>query len=465
MEQEQSSKRMPLLRLWVEFRSIMNLRDGVDVEGTIQGIESDVEFRGHGAWILLLSALIASIGLSTGSTAVIIGAMLISPLMGPILGIGLAAARNDFDLLKRALKNFGVAVIIAVVISVVYFIIVPVPEINPELADRKSATMLAIAIALFGGAAGIIAGSRPLKSNVVPGVAIATALMPPLCTVGYGIATWQWDFILGAAYLFYINSVFIALPTYLYIRYMQFPMVQFVDAARERKMKRNIALFIVVTMVPSVIIFAQVLQNSLFERDASLFVASIEEELEAGGTMLIESKVDADAEPKRIQLALMGEPVSEDLRQSWKVRALDFDLDGVEIDIREPRDYSAAIADLKANSSLSALDFSREYMAGELSRKSKEADSLRTELLRIKSMEGSTGLSKQVFALFPDAVDAGFTRVISENTSGNVDTLATLLVRWNPETTQQEIRSNEERLRGWLTVALKGETVRVVTVP
>jgi uncharacterized hydrophobic protein (TIGR00271 family) len=141
---------------------------------------------------LLLAALIASIGLSIGSTAVIIGAMLISPLMGPILGIGFAAATNNFELLTKALKNFGMAVLISIIISTIYFLILPVPHVNNELLDRKTASILAIAIAFFGGAAGIIAGSRTYKSNVVPGVTIATALMPPLCTVGYGLAACSW---------------------------------------------------------------------------------------------------------------------------------------------------------------------------------------------------------------------------------------------------------------------------------
>ncbi len=219
--------------LWRFLKEVFSLTEGIDREATAEGIRADVNFKGHGAWILIAAILTASIGLSVGNIPIIIGAMLISPLMGPILGIGLAAGTYDFPLLKKSLTNLGIMMVIGIAISALYFLVIPIPEINVELRDRTQATLLAIGVAFVGGAAGIIAGSRSQKSNVVPGVAIATALMPPLCTVGFGLATLRWEFFFGALYLFFINSVFIALPTFLYIRYLKFPMKQVLDAAKQ----------------------------------------------------------------------------------------------------------------------------------------------------------------------------------------------------------------------------------------
>lgn len=230
-----------------------------------------------------------------GNIPIIIGAMLISPLMGPILGIGLAAGTNDFQLLKKSMTNLGIMIVIGIVISALYFLVIPIPEINVELRDRTQATLLAIGVAFVGGAAGIIAGSRRQKSNVVPGVAIATALMPPLCTVGFGLATLRWEFFFGALYLFFINSVFIALPTFLYIRYLKFPMKQVMDAAKERRIRWQIGIFLLITMVPSAFIFVNVLQTNFFERDTKQFILAIEQSLEDRNTTLIDYKIDTTA--------------------------------------------------------------------------------------------------------------------------------------------------------------------------
>ena len=258
-EQQKASVKMNMGTFWESLisylKSVLSLRAGVQQETTMEGIVADVEFRGHAAWILVCSTLIASIGLGENSIAVIIGAMLISPLMGPILGVGLAAGTNDFDLLKRALTNLGLAVFIVLFISTLYFVLNPVVSVTPELESRRTAVLTAIAIAFLGGAAGIIAGSRSHKSNVVPGVAIATALMPPLCTAGYGLASLQLDYFFGAIYLFFINSVFIAVPTYMYIKYMRFPVKQFIDPQKEKKIKRYILLFILITVIPSGVFF------------------------------------------------------------------------------------------------------------------------------------------------------------------------------------------------------------------
>ncbi len=201
------SRRFSLL--WMELyrfaSALLSIREETDYEKTREGIVKDVSFRGHTVYILICSIFIASIGLNLNSPAVIIGAMLIAPLMGPILGTGLALGTNDDELLIKSLKNFGVMVSISLITSTVYFILTPLVEYQPELLARTKPTTLDIFVAIFGGIAGIVAGSRKEKNNVIPGVAIATALMPPLCTAGFGLATGNWPFFFGAFYLFLLN--------------------------------------------------------------------------------------------------------------------------------------------------------------------------------------------------------------------------------------------------------------------
>jgi uncharacterized hydrophobic protein (TIGR00271 family) len=198
---------------WIALKRLYNhifgFEEGTDILSTIEGIKRDIVFRGHTAWILIFSILIASIGLNVNSTAVIIGAMLISPLMGPILGVGLSIGIFDFNTFVKSLKNFGIAILISLITSTLYFIITPLDIEQSEILARTKPTLLDVLVALFGGFAGIIAGSRKEKSNVIPGVAIATALMPPLCTAGYGLANLKFDYFLGAFYLF-LSTLFLS---------------------------------------------------------------------------------------------------------------------------------------------------------------------------------------------------------------------------------------------------------------
>ena len=216
-----------------DFRS-----DKEDDFNTLEMVRADVDFRGTKLWVLICAIFVASLGLNTNSTAVIIGAMLISPLMGPIIGFGTALGIYDFELLKRSLRNLGLTTLFSVLTATIYFILTPITDSGSELLGRTQPNIYDVLIAFFGGAAGMIAASTKSKGQVLPGVAIATALMPPLCTAGYGIATWQWHFFFGAFYLFLINSVFIALATYLMVRLLRFPKKVFLDKERGRKVHR-----------------------------------------------------------------------------------------------------------------------------------------------------------------------------------------------------------------------------------
>jgi uncharacterized hydrophobic protein (TIGR00271 family) len=256
------------------FHDILSLRANADFEKTKSTISEGISLRGYNLWILLCSAMLASIGLDTNSVAVIIGAMLISPLMSPILGVGLSIAILDKKLLSRSLRNLLLAIVISLGASIFYFFLSPLGEPNAELQARTYPTLLDILIALFGGIAGIISISRHDQTNAIPGVAIATALMPPLCTAGFGIATGHWNFFLGAFYLFFINAVFISLATYLIIRYLHFPKRSFASNTEAIKYERWFTFITIVVVAPSIYFLYTVYQKELIKKDIVKFVLS-----------------------------------------------------------------------------------------------------------------------------------------------------------------------------------------------
>jgi uncharacterized hydrophobic protein (TIGR00271 family) len=291
------------------FNDVLGIKEGVDIEATIAGIKRDISFKGAPAWILMFSIFIASIGLNVNSIAVIIGAMLISPLMGPILGIGLAIGTNDLDTLFKSIKNFVIAVLISVIASTVYFLITPLNIEQTEILARTKPTILDVFVAIFGGFAGIVAGSRKEKSNVVPGVAIATALMPPLCTAGYGLATLNIEYFLGAFYLFFINSVFISISTFLVVKYLKFPLVTYIEEVRLKKYKRYAAVLLILTVIPSAVIFFNVIQETRFTIAAEKF---INERTKFKGSELISSRIEYSDTLSTIHLFYVGEPIDEE---------------------------------------------------------------------------------------------------------------------------------------------------------
>ena len=239
-------------------KGIIRLDEGVDKLATIQEIKDKKSLAGANAWMLMCSIMIASVGLDLNSPAVIIGGMLISPLMSPILGIGLAIGINDKETLKQSLWHFSTAIVIAIVTSTLYFLLSPFGQITDEIAARLEPTFLDVIIALFGGVAGIVSVARKDLSTTLPGVAIATALMPPLCVTGFGIANWDWSITSHSFYLFFLNTVFVALATYLIIRFLDFPHRDYVDVKERKKARMYLLLFTILVIIPSFIIFSRV---------------------------------------------------------------------------------------------------------------------------------------------------------------------------------------------------------------
>lgn len=257
-----------------EIGAIANISDHIDTDAATHSIRGNVSFRGPNVWILAFSIIIASVGLNVNSTAVIIGAMLISPLMGPIIGIGLGLGINDTSLIKKGLKNLIIMVAISLLASFLYFLATPLKLANPtELLARTNPTIYDVMIALFGGAAGILEISRKEKGTVLSGVAIATALMPPLCTAGYGLASGHMNYFLGAIMLFIINGVFIAIATYVMSKILGFPEYEFQDARLAKRTRSFVTVMVILVAVPSVLSAVRMIKSNTFSQKAAAFVA------------------------------------------------------------------------------------------------------------------------------------------------------------------------------------------------
>ena len=296
------------------FRYYANIYDHIDTEDAAQRIKSGIWFRGPNVWILAFSIVIASAGLNVNSTAVIIGAMLISPLMGPIIGLGLALGTNDVDLLKLAAKNLLVMVVISLIASTLFFLLSPLELINPtELQARTRPTIYDVLIALFGGLAGILENSRKERGTVIAGVAIATALMPPLCTAGYGLSCLHFKFFFGAMYLFIINTVFITLATYVMVKYLRFKTVSGLDPAVAKKRRNTISALIAIVVIPSIISAIGMIQDNNFERNVEAFV---QENRLVSRSYIYDYRIYND-HGRKVEFSLTGEPMSYDAQTAF----------------------------------------------------------------------------------------------------------------------------------------------------
>jgi uncharacterized hydrophobic protein (TIGR00271 family) len=455
--------RTSMLRLYVSARDflvrIMNIADDTNIEGTVTAIKRDMVFRGHNVWILICSIVVASVGLNVNSTAVIIGAMLISPLMGPILALGLAVGTNDWDLLKRAWKNFGVMVVVSLITSTLYFFITPLSDAQSELLARTRPTFLDAMIASFGGLAGIIGLSRKNNySTVVPGVAIATALMPPLCTAGYGLATLQIEYFIGAFYLFLINSIFISGATLVIVRYLNFPLVSFINTKTEKRVRFYMALSVIVVLLPSGWIFYDVVRETVFIRNANRFVA---ENIVFEGTEILNKKLSYNDSVPRIDLYMMGEPITEEAQMQLKRVMPTYGLKDVSFRIHQPKDYSGDLAG----------KLSQEVRVGVLediydrnARMMEQKDATIRRLAEIVQRDSIPfeNLHKEVRIQYPDLKRMAYARTIEMGRDGEVDSIPTFLVRWEGGLSTED-RSRQERvMKEWLKIRLELDTLRVV---
>ena len=323
MENNQTEKSVFVFKSFIE-EYLDVRRDKADESEAVKSIREGVEMKGATIWILIAAILLASLGLNVNSTAVIIGAMLISPLMGPIMGVGLAIGLGDFDLMKRSFKSYLIVTLFSVVTATLFFLISPsVSEGQSELLARTSPTIYDVFIALFGGAAGFIALSTTKKGSVIPGVAIATALMPPLCTAGFGLATGNLIYFLGAFYLYFINSVFICVATYLGTRFMRFSRLKYVDKEREKKVRKYIVWVVVLTMIPAVFLTYGILNDTIYEGSVNRFV---NEQLSFDNAQVVDKKVEKRDGTKELRVVLVGKEVADSTIIMAQRRMADYNL-------------------------------------------------------------------------------------------------------------------------------------------
>jgi len=386
---------------WRWLRRLLDFReDKAGDVATIESLKGDVEFRGTKLWILICAILVASIGLNVNSTAVIIGAMLISPLMGPIIGFGLGFGIADLDLVRKSLRNLALTTLFSILTATIYFLLTPLDQPGSELLGRTEPSLYDVLIAFFGGAAGLIAGSSKSKGQVLPGVAIATALMPPLCTAGFGLATGNWAFFFGAIYLYIINSVFIAFATFVMVRIMRFPMKAVASGDMRKRSYRWISVIAVCTLIPSIYLSIRLVRDSYQEQRAKQFVA--DHFAPPAHQVIRQSFVRADGDKRAyIDVVLIGKPLSAQTIDSIATLLPSYGLSNFDLQVHQgidneaPTDYEqlggVLLRDLYERSERTA------------SEQRAEIDSLRRTLLRYDYYKSLThDVSDEARAVFTD---------------------------------------------------------------
>jgi len=440
-------------------RSQFDLHQDKERESTtINDIKKGVEFKGANLWILIFAIFIASIGLNVNSTAVIIGAMLISPLMGPIIGIGLGAGINDLELIKKALRNLGVAVAASVLTSCLYFLITPLHEAQSELLARTTPTLWDVLIAFFGGLAGIVAGSRKEKSNAIPGVAIATALMPPLCTAGYGLANGNWYYFVGAFYLFFINSVFISVATFLIVRALKYPKRKFEDAATEKRVKSYIFIFVLVTIIPSIYLAYNVVRRTLFEQNARNFIAT---EFVFNQTQVINQRYALQDDEALIDVTLYGKILAEEEIDMLKKKLLNYSLEDVNLIVRqgyqEDKSEETKLEFEKMGESLKVDILDKLYAKSEEAIKSKQdrIAFLEKQLLTLQSkIYPIDEISQELKIQYENLQNLSLGNMMNQKS----DTITYAVISFKNKVNRKDI----EKIEQWLKLRTKADTLVVV---
>ncbi len=392
-------------RLWRNIRMRFNLKNDCEMQEEVAAsITKSVEFRGTNLWVLICATVIASLGLNVNSTAVIIGAMLVSPLMGPILGIGLALGVNDFELLKKSLRNFMWMFVTATVTSTVFFLLSPYSNAQSELLARTSPTTYDVLIAFVGGFAGMLAQTRKDgMGTVISGVAIATALMPPLCTVGFGIANGEIRYILGALYLFLINTVFIALASYILVVSLKYEKKAELNKETSKRMNGYMLLFAVAIIVPSVIMTFNIMRKTQFEANVDRYVSSV---FRFNKTMLVDYDVRYRTrhEKSRVEVRLVGEPLSQNVIDNAVAQMTVYGLTDTELHVQQADMNDPALDISRLQKSYSEIIEEKNRTIDELERRLSTvrtvdtiaASDIARELRHVADNVGSVSLSKQI---------------------------------------------------------------------
>lgn len=408
-------------------------------------IEKGVVVRGTNVWILIFAILVASVGLNMNSTAVIIGAMLISPLMGPINGIGYSVATYNFPLFRKSVKNFGYSTLAALVTSTVYFSLTPISTEHSEILARTSPTIYDVLIALFGGLAGIVAISSKNKGNVIPGVAIATALMPPLCTAGFGLATGNWSYFFGALYLFTINSVFIALSAMIVSQLLKLPKQKHLLSKEIKNKNIAIGVAIAITIIPSVYLGYTLVQKEKFKLKAESFVDKVSI---WDGNFLLDNKIDS--ENQVIDLIYGGNEFDNKSEKKLREKAIDLGMLEVKINVRQGLKIKDYEAEVSGNSKYRKLTAEMDRLKTELNKNRIEKDSL----LTIPTTGNS--LLNEIKALFPSIESCSYSVTNKYSINSENPEVIALVFFGSREVIEEEDRL---RIRKWLVNRLQTESL------
>ena len=444
------------LRSALQFiRLLLSFHKDTDYEATLEAVKADIPFRGATAWVLICSIFLASIGLNANSTAVVIGAMLIAPLMGPVLGVGVSLALNDVETLRRSMVNFLVMVLLSVATATLFFAVFPLREESSELLARVSPDIRDVLIAFFGGLALIIARTKKgTIASVIFGVAIATALMPPLCTVGYGLAQANIGYALGALYLFTINAIFIALAAYLVVKLLRFPMTQYANAKRRKRTSRMATLLAILMMIPAGFTFFEVLQKSQFETAAASFLEQELKGLPHSDYLNQTARVEYGKDSSKVVINTFGmEPLAPEVVTLLQNRLRTYDaLMQTELIINQQERQSDLV------NSQRYLKELRKRDSLDLIQKEKQIARLEKE---IQTLSGNpfqkisfAEITKEMQVISPQVARVSYAQTYRSNFD-SIDTLIVFGVEWKSALDSIAIANETSRLKNWLTVKME----------
>lgn len=451
-------------------KELLDIRPNTDQEATKEAIIADIPFKGHTSWILICSIFIASVGLNANSTAVVIGAMLISPLMGPILGLGMSLAINDIDTLRRSLKNFAVMVVLSVLTAFLFFYFFPLKDESSELLSRTAFDIRDVLIAFFGGLALVIARAKKgTIASVIFGVAIATALMPPLCTVGFGLAIGNWDYAGGAMYLFTINSIFIALATFLVIKILRFPMVRYANSQRRRLIGRFASILAILVMIPASMTFWDALQESLFKRQANDFIAETISDYEfVGEGRYLEDFTDIEYNEGKtpiIEVVCMGnETIPANIIAGWNRKKNENE------NFKRLKDAELHVIQGGANGEIDQFKFVNELYESQkdiLVGKDDKIKLLESELNRLRKSAGIQipfgDISLEARTNYENLVSLSYAPTIITDFS-KTDTIPVFEVKWKKDAKRVDTEKDAKKLSDWLKLRLKNTKIQLKEV-
>ena len=442
--------------LWQLVKRCFNIMpDRVSEDNIIAQITEGVNFKGAPLWILILAIFVASLGLNVNSTAVVIGAMLISPLMGPIIGIGLAIGTADLNLFRKAIINYLITTILSVVTATVYFLLSPITEAQSEILARTSPTLYDVLIALCGGAAGILAVATKGKNNVIPGVAIATALMPPLCTAGYGLAMGNTSYFLGAFYLYFINTVFIAFTTCVGVRLMHFHRKKMVNQEKLKRVNFYIASIVIITMIPAGYMTWQIIKQSVIENNVENFLRN---EIKDNGTYILSHTFDK--ENKTLDVITIGNSISNSNVKKAQEALSDYQLADYRLRIIQGANADSLMAMQQKKRGLVAVG---EETSSDLKEQVYQNDALQKQLAAYtRYPELAKEMKQELKAICPEAKSIA----LSHTSEVFVDTALTRKYVLAVVKTSKTLPANDkQQLYKWLKVRIKTDHLQLVVLP